>query len=341
MRRRVVMRIALAAIPAVVTTPGLGAAQGVGVEVGRYFEGADWTTFRAGLERPLLGPLSVTLYGTHLRAASDTGERLWGVGGDLALFRGARQGPYVVGGLGGGFATQSAKTLWGSWSAGAGFQVLPFPVLSFAAEARWRELTPGARTGVEVSLRLGAVFGKGSSPPPPRPGAAPSTYSGAAPSTYSGAEPSTRSPAAIPLATAGRFSTAATLADSVVETAAAEMGTAYRLGGTTSEGFDCSGLIQYAYAQHGITLPRTSAEQARAGNPVDRRLEALRAGDILTFSTSGGPVTHVGLYVGDGRFVHSASRGVQLSALSPDDPYGKWWWARWVGARRVVDEGER
>lgn len=333
MRRGAVMRIVLAAIPAVVATPGLGAAQGVGVEVGRYFEGADWTTFRAGLERPLLGPLSVTLYGTHLRAASDTGERLWGVGGDLALFRDARQGPYLVGGLGGGVATQSAKTLWGSWSAGAGFQVLPFPVLSVAAEARWRELTPRARSGVEVSFRLGAVFGRGFSPPPPG--------AGAAPATYSGAEPSTRSPAATPLATAGRFATAATLTDSVVESAAAEMGTAYRLGGTTSEGFDCSGLIQYAYAQHGITLPRTSAEQARAGNPVDRRLEALRAGDILTFSSSGGPVTHVGLYVGDGRFVHSASRGVQLSALSPDDPYGKWWWARWVGARRVVEDGER
>jgi cell wall-associated NlpC family hydrolase len=311
-----------------VATPAVARAQGAGVEVGRYFEGADWTTFRAGLERPLLGPLSVTLYGTHLRAASDSGERLWGVGGDLALFRDAGQGPYVVGGVGGGFATQSAKTLWGSWSAGAGFQVVPFPVLSFAAEARWRELTPGARSGVEVSLRLGAVFGRRSSPP--TPGAeTPASYSGAA------------APAGVPLATAGRFSTAATLADSVVESAAAEMGTAYRLGGTTSEGFDCSGLIQYAYAQHGIALPRTSVEQAGVGSAVPRRIEALRPGDILTFSNSGGPVTHVGLYVGDGRFVHSATRGVQLSALSPDDPYGRWWWARWIGVRRVVDGGER
>ena len=74
---------------------------------------------------------------------------------------------------------------------------------------------------------------------------------------------------------------------------------------------------------------------------MDRRIDALRAGDILTFSTTGDGVTHVGLYVGDGRFVHSATRGVQLSALSPDDPYGKWWWSRWVGARRVVDAGDR
>ncbi len=312
MRPLVLIGIALVAAPAVVQ------AQGAGVEVGRYFQGADWTTFRAGVERPLLGPLSITLYGTHLRAASDTGERLWGAGGDLTLFRDAGQGPYVIGGIGGGFATQSAKTLWGSWSAGAGFQVVPFPVLSFAAEARWRELTPGARSGVELSLRLGAVFGRRN--PPAAPGTAPAT---------------------VPLGTAGRFGTGATLADSVVETAASEMGTAYRLGGTTSEGFDCSGLIQYAYAQHGIALPRTSAEQAMAGSAVARRIEALRPGDILTFSNSGGPVTHVGLYVGDGRFVHSATRGVQLSALSPDDPYGKWWWARWVGARRVVDDSEK
>jgi cell wall-associated NlpC family hydrolase len=51
-------------------------------------------------------------------------------------------------------------------------------------------------------------------------------------------------------------------------------------------------------------------------------------------------VTHVGLYVGDGRFIHSVSKGVRLSLLSPDDPYGKWWYTRWVGARRVIT-GER
>jgi cell wall-associated NlpC family hydrolase len=320
-------RLALIGVVLLTTSRAL-AAQGVGVDVGRYFQGTDWTTFRAGFERPLLGPASVTFYGTHLRAASDTGERLWGVGADLALFRGAAQGPYLVGGLGGGFATQSDKTLWGTWSAGAGFQVVPVPVLSFAAEARWRELTPQARSGIEVSFRLGAAFGRRSGTPPAGPETPTTRYSGG-------------TSAGVPLATAGRLSTPETLADSVVSTAAAEMGTAYRLGGTTSEGFDCSGLIQYAYAQHGIVLPRTSTEQARAGAAVDRRIDALRAGDILTFSTTGDGVTHVGLYVGDGRFVHSATRGVQLSALSPDDPYGKWWWSRWVGARRVVDAGDR
>jgi cell wall-associated NlpC family hydrolase len=295
------------------------AAQGAGIEVGRYFQGDDWTTFRVGLERPLLGPLSVVFYGTHLRAASDTGERLWGGGADLALFRNVGHGPYVVGGIGGGFATNAAKDLWGSWSAGAGYQVGPLSVFSLAAEARWRELAPGARHGLELSLRLGAAFGgRGAG----------ATGRESAPAG---------SPAPVPLTTVGRLAAGATMTDSVVATAAAAMGTAYRLGGTTAAGFDCSGLIQYAYAQHGIALPRTSAEQARAGVQVDRRLDALRPGDILTFSNSGGPVTHVGLYVGDGRFVHSATGGVQLSRLGPDDPYGKWWWARWVGARRMVD----
>lgn len=299
------------------------AAQGAGIEVGRYFQGDDWTTFRVGLERPLLGPLSVVFYGTHLRAASDTGERLWGGGADLALFRDVGHGPYVVGGIGGGFATNAAKDLWGSWSAGAGYQVGPLSVFSLAAEARWRELTPGARHGLELALRLGAAFG--------------GRGAGA-----TGREPAPAgSPAPVPLTTMGTLAAGATTTDSVVATAAAAMGTAYRLGGTTAAGFDCSGLIQYAYAQHGIALPRTSAEQARAGVQVDRRLDALRPGDILTFSNSGGPVTHVGLYVGDGRFVHSATGGVQLSRLGPDDPYGKWWWTRWVGARRVAREGER
>jgi hypothetical protein len=307
--------------------PGAARAQGAAIEVGRYFEGDDWTTFRAGLERPLWGPLSVAMYGTHLRASSALGERLWGAGVDLALFREARQGPYAVGGLAGGFASQASKDLWGSWSVGAGYQLIPVSFLSIGAEARWRKLSPGGRDGPEVSLRLGAVFGrraggsKEPGPPAPRdPGAAEAS---------SRAEP-------VRLATVGRLDAGATLTDSVVATAAATMGTAYRLGGTTTEGFDCSGLIQYAYGHYGIALPRTSSEQATAGEKVERTLDALRPGDILTFSNSGGPVTHVGLYVGDGRFIHSASRGVQLSLLSPDDPYGRWWHKRWVGARRII-----
>jgi len=304
-------------------------AQDPAVEIGRFFEGDDWTVVRAGIEHPLLGPLSVAMYGTHLRASSQLGERLWGAGVDLALFREGRQGAYALAGLSGGFATDAARDFWGSWSAGAGYQLLPASFLSVAAEARWRRLTPGGRDGPELSLRVGAVLGgpAHTQAGPRSPGPLPAAE----------ADPEARP---VPLSTIGRLGTEATLGDSVVAAAAANMGTAYRLGGTTTEGFDCSGLIQYAYARYGISVPRTSGEQARAGEKVDRELDALEPGDILTFSTRGGPVTHVGLYVGEGRFIHSASRGVQLSLLSPDDPYGRWWHKRWVGARRIV-RGER
>ena len=70
---------------------------------------------------------------------------------------------------------------------------------------------------------------------------------------------------------------------------------------------------------------------------VTRAYQALRPGDLLTFSNRGGPVTHVGLYIGEGRFIHSATRGVQVSVLSADDPYGRWWYVRWVGVRRIVE----
>ena len=70
---------------------------------------------------------------------------------------------------------------------------------------------------------------------------------------------------------------------------------------------------------------------------IGKKLDDLRPGDILSFSTRGGPVTHVGLYVGGGQFIHSASRGVQLSRLSADDPYGRWWYKRRVGVRRILE----
>ncbi len=124
---------------------------------------------------------------------------------------------------------------------------------------------------------------------------------------------------------------------SVARAAVAAMGTPYQWGGTDANGFDCSGLIQFAYRQAGIDLPRRSADQARAGVPVDRDLAALLPGDILTFATTGtSAVSHVGLYLGEGRFIHSATGGVQISVLSGLDPYGRWWFQRWVGARRVT-----
>jgi len=309
---------------------------GGGLQVGHLFAADGWTTFQLGLDHRLLGPAGVQLYGTHLREERALGDRLWGGGLDLTLFRGGTPGVYLVGGVSGGFMARGTQDFWGSWSAGLGYELIPLGFLSLAAEARWRALTPGGRDGVELGIRLGAAVRSRRVPGPavpaaPGAAAADSAISGGA--VIASADGAGTAPSRPAPASASHVG----IADSVVMTAAAMMGAGYRLGGTGAGGFDCSGLIQYAFGRHGVALPRTSVEQARQGRPVPRDPAALRPADILTFSNAPGRVTHVGLYVGDGRFIHSAAGGVQLSLLSESDPYGRWWWRRWVGARRIVE----
>ena len=118
-----------------------------------------------------------------------------------------------------------------------------------------------------------------------------------------------------------------------MELALASIGTPYRWGGTGANGFDCSGLIQFAYREHGIRLPRVSRDQIRSGSPIEPLPSQLQPADILGFSRDhGGDISHVGLYVGDGEFIHSSTTGVRISKLS--NPY---WQARLVSARRVLD----
>ena len=120
--------------------------------------------------------------------------------------------------------------------------------------------------------------------------------------------------------------------DQVVEIALESIGTPYVWGGTGANGFDCSGLIQFAYAQVGILLPRISRAQIGSGSPVAADPRLLRPGDVLGFAAGGSRATdHVGLYIGDGEFIHSSSSGVRISALT--DPY---WRERLVAARRIV-----
>jgi cell wall-associated NlpC family hydrolase len=120
--------------------------------------------------------------------------------------------------------------------------------------------------------------------------------------------------------------------DQVVEVALESIGTPYLWGGTSEDGFDCSGLIQFAYAQVGVRIPRVSRAQIRAGSPVAPDPGLLRPGDVLGFADDGaGATDHVGLYIGDGEFIHSSSSGVRISEIT--DPF---WRARLVAARRIV-----
>ena len=109
----------------------------------------------------------------------------------------------------------------------------------------------------------------------------------------------------------GRYDTSS-LGARVAQTARSQIGAHYRLGGTTPKGFDCSGLIWWAYRQHGINVPRVTDAQAKAGYGVGRGI-AMRPGDILVFDTNRGRTgLHTALYTGNGRFVHSPTSGKRV-----------------------------
>lgn len=99
------------------------------------------------------------------------------------------------------------------------------------------------------------------------------------------------------------------------------LGTAYRFGGADPRGFDCSGLVQYSYAQAGISLPRTSQAIFRASSPV--KPDKIRAGDLVFFKVSSQKITHVGIYADHNRFIHAPSSGKAVSYASLKNPYWK------------------
>jgi hypothetical protein len=121
--------------------------------------------------------------------------------------------------------------------------------------------------------------------------------------------------------------------DSVVALARQQLGRRYVFGGTTPRGFDCSGFTQYLARSFGINLPRTAAQQARVGQEIPRDRSLLRPGDLLTFGR-GGRVTHIGVYVGNGRYVHASSGRGQITEADLDRPTSNLVRA-WMGVRRV------
>ena len=97
-----------------------------------------------------------------------------------------------------------------------------------------------------------------------------------------------------------------------------QVGVRYRYGGSGPHGFDCSGLVHYAYAQAGVAVPRTTGQLWAAAEDVDRG--DLRVGDILFFSIEG-KMSHVGMYLGERRFVHAPQSGRAVSVASLDAPF--------------------
>jgi cell wall-associated NlpC family hydrolase len=124
----------------------------------------------------------------------------------------------------------------------------------------------------------------------------------------------------------------------VVGTAESYLGVPYRYGGTSpTTGFDCSGFVQYVFAQQGVRLPRTSRQQAQVGTALSPDWRAVSTGDLVMFEEKG-RISHVAIYAGHNRIIHSSSSGggVRYDDLSTER--GQWFMDHMVAARRVVPD---
>ncbi len=332
--------VSLALVAAGVATGRLAAQQRDLSLLYGSWAGSDLTTYEARLDRPLG---SVLRHGVALQALSErrgASRSFFGVGYELETPRGGTT--ISVYGMASGALGLDSDTahqaLAALWTVGMGLEWRPLRILGLDLEERYRVIDrgphgfwrPGAPqkgfgTTLGITIGLGGSLHRSSATsaaPPPIPAASANpamTYHPRSDSVH---------PSLMILSGRGM---------DVVETALDVLGSPYQWGGTAENGFDCSGLIQYAYARHGIRLPRTSRDQAEAGNPVAMVVDSLLPGDILAFAgRAGGSVTHVGLYVGEGKFIHSSSTGVKLSRLDASDPEGIYWIPRWIGARRLL-----
>lgn len=116
----------------------------------------------------------------------------------------------------------------------------------------------------------------------------------------------------------------------VVNLAQGVLGSPYKYGGSSPKGFDCSGLVYYTHNKLGISVPRTTRDQAKHANSLS--LRDVEPGDILFFKIYGNKISHVGIYTGNNQFIHAPKSGKFVSYASIDDPF---WRQRLVKAGRL------
>ena len=176
---------------------------------------------------------------------------------------------------------------------------------------------------IALAILSGACASTGATPRPfPTPRANPAPVPSPAAAPGPAAAPKDRSPAP---------ANGSAIGYSVTGTALGLRGTPYRNGGADPTGFDCSGFVQYVFAQHGVIVPRKVNEQYRAGHDVTAL--QLEPGDLVFFTTVAPGASHVGIAIGGDEFVHAPSSTGEVRIERLSAPY---WSTRFVGARRVL-----
>ena len=282
-----------------------------------------------------------------LYSSSFDGQRDWNADADLMLrlmSMGASRAPFLYGffGLGAqGDNYQSTTSdnviaeVHPNWSYGGGVSV-PLGALTLTGEARYRRpysQTTGFNTEIaptrEFRLGVGLHFGGGGNT-----------------RRYDSRPSRTRRPASAESARGSVSpsdvivgSTSSSRRARVIPTAEHYLGVKYVYGGTSpSSGFDCSGFVQYVFARHGVSLPRTSRQQAQVGTRLSTSIRSLTPGDLVMFAEDGERISHVAIYAGDNKIIHASSSGGSVRYDDLTTARGQWFADHLVAARRVTPD---
>ncbi len=289
------------------------------------------------------GGLGISSLSPQSNFGQSSSNLVWATDADLLLGpmnAGLGEGfmPYTFGGIGMESSAQPIgfTDVIRTWSYGGGLQLALGRLVSVNGEARSRHLAAPAYPadsqfvrGVEYRVGIAFHFGGG------RQRSAVYSKRGGSDSPPTSSRPARRGGIYWPTST----NSASGAARRVVPAAERYIGVPYRYGGTSPEsGFDCSGFVQYVYGQQGVDLPRTSRQMAGAGIAVEPSIRSLVVGDLMLFS-QGGRISHVAIYAGNGRFIHSSSSGKGVRYDDLDTRRGRWFADHMVAARRVSGDG--
>jgi cell wall-associated NlpC family hydrolase len=261
--------------------------------------------------------------------------RPWGADADALLSLGGRAfgpnrtfSPFVFVGIGTATTdTMGFRESHSNWSYGAGLSIPLGSAIDVFGESRWRmssymlptaSLAPSPRQEIRagISLHFGAAsHSEGRGARDRREDAVPMFRF-----------PTSR-PSGAPVASASHL---LSTADNLV-------GVPYRYGGTSPLGFDGSGFVQYVFSKQGVELPRTARQQAQVGEALASDWRAVSAGDVVMFAEHG-RITHVAIYAGHNRIIHSTATGGGVRYDDLDSPRGEWFMDHMVAARRVTPD---